>query len=41
MSTNPKLILSVNGTKIKHLHEIKCLNIMIDDNLTWEMHINN
>ena len=31
--------LSVNGISLKRTHEVKCLGLIIDENLTWKSHI--
>ena len=36
---NPELTVKLNGTKVKKVDSTKFLGVIIDDQLTWEKHI--
>ena len=38
-SLSEDLDLSVNGITLKQAHEVSCLGLKIDENLTWKGHI--
>ena len=40
-SLTDTLNLSLNGVALKQTHEVKCLGLIIDENLTWKSHIEN